>query len=264
MTTVVKSNNVINNINKFIYGWYSIFSLCTFLMIVAVVQMLIYLLTDYKINGIASGEEGSWINWIYLTVSIPFGMSAVIGMIYSIRRDPRFIWYSLVIELCYVASAFSAGMMFTGILIPMLSISNVYKYIKIKKEGPNYNINTNIIHTLLIIFIVGVLLLGVISIEFDTNNKFWWNTNVYGDTHFYQYLDVVTGAFTFIGGVLLLTRNKWSFVSYFICDLFYLLLFFNAHQWTSLGVTITFIIIEVLGYIVWHSESEIEKEQQKQ
>ncbi len=253
-TTVKNNQNNHDKITKFINSWVSIFVFCTFLIIIAIIQMFIYLFANYEINGIANGEEGSWINWIYLVISIPFGMSAVLGMIYSIRRDPKFFYYSLIIESCYIAAGLAAGMMFTAILVPMLSVSNIYKYIKIKNEGPDYQINEKLINTSLILFLALILLLGIISIEFDKNNEFWWNTDVYGETHFYQYLDVITGAFTFAGGILLLTRNKLSFISYFICDLFFLVLFFNAHQWTSLGVTITFICIEVLGYIVWHNE----------
>ncbi len=253
MTTRVE-NKQDSTINNFIHGGWSIIVFITIILVTAIIQMALFIFTNYSINGMEFGEEGAWVTWVFMFVSIPFGICAVLSMILSIRKEAGFMFYALVVEAGYMISGLAAGMMITSLVIPLFSIVNYYRYNKIKKYGPNYEVDKDLWNKILIGCAILILLVGTLSIELDNNNSFWWNEEVYGGRKYIQYIDVVTAIFTLCGVLLTVTRNKYSFLMFIFCDLFFLILFINAHQWTSVVITIIYLCIETLGFIVWHNE----------
>lgn len=244
------------NITNFINSWISIFVFSIVIVLVSIIQILIFTIGGGTISGFNPEDKLSWVAWVYLLISLPFGLASVIGMIYSIRGHSNFLIYAIIVEIGYFVSGLSAGMMFSALAMVLFLFMNIARYWKIKKEGSEYKINTKLVHSIMFVLITMILLFGVVSIELDTNHVFWWNTNVYGDSNFFPYLDVVTAAFTLAGVMMMLSRNKFAYVSFIICDVLFLILFINAHQWSNLVVTAIYIIVEILGFIVWHNKEE--------
>lgn len=250
MTKVIKTGE--DKITKFVNSWTSILILSLVIISVALIQLIVFAFFNGTISGFKVTDDNAWIAWIYLLISIPFGLASVIGMIYSIRGSSNFLFYAFIVEIGYFASGLAGGMMFSALIMGILMWINITRYYYVKKYGEDYSINEKIVETIMWIMVIAILILGIVSIELDNDNVFWWNTNVYGNSKVIPYIDVVTTAFTFAGVMLMLSKNKYAYIAFIICDVLFVILFSNAHQWSNLAVTIIFIITECLGFIVWH------------
>ncbi len=246
-------------VTKFIDSWISIFVFIFLLLIINIVQIVIFIFGG-TISGFQIGESGSWVAWVYLVISFPFSVCSVLSIIFSIRKHHNFLIFALILEAGYTISSFAAGMMFSTTTVVFFFMMNIYRYMKIKAEGPGYSINTKLIKQITFWMVIILVILAVLSIELDKNEVFWWNSNVYEGRNIVKYLDVVAGTITLVGGAMSLTKNKYGFTLFVICDLVYLVLFVNAHQWSNVVITIVFIALEILGYIVWHNHDERSKE----
>ncbi len=248
--------NIQAKTKSFVESNISIIIFSSLLLIVSLVQIFIFLFTDLTMSGFESSDKQAWVTWSYIIISFPMGVASVMSMMLSIRGSKNFIAYALVVELGYTISGLSGGMMYSTIVIVMLLFVNLFRYYKIKTEGENYIVNVKLIYAIMTIIIIALIITGPISIELDDNHVFWWNENVYGETTFIQYLDVITAVFTLMGGVMILTKNKYAFIWFFACDVCFLILFINAHQWSNVFLTLIFIAMEILGFIVWGIEDE--------
>ncbi len=225
-------------------------------VLISIIQLLVFVFGNGTISGFNSSDDLAWVAWVYLAISLPLGIASLVGFILSIRGNPNFIVYSVIVELGYFVSALAGGMMFSAMGMFLFIFLNAARYSMIKKGGPEYDINTRLIHNLMYGLFVGTIIVGIISIELDKDHVFWWNTNVYGESKFFPYLDVITIAITLTGTMMMLSRNKLAYVSFIVCDVLFIILFANAHQWSNMVITFLYIIVEVLGYIVWHNKEE--------
>ncbi len=240
-------------ITRFIESWSSLIFFSSILLAVSLIQLLLFVLSDGTISGSDSDGKTAWVSWAYILVSFPFGVVSSVSMILSIRGHKHFFYWTLGVELGYFISGLAGGLMFSGIIMLSFIIINTIRFVKIKKEGPDYNINESLVNWITLALVIGVLVVGFVSIELDSNNVFWWNTEVYNGTKTVQYIDVVTSAITLVGVMFMLSKNKHGFIMFMLCDTLYLFLFISAHQWSNLAITIMFITVEILGFIVWHN-----------
>ncbi len=260
---IVEEQTIINKkdediITKFINGWSSIIFFTVTLTIVSTIQLLIFILSDGTISGSDSVGKTAWVSWAYILVSFPFGIVSAISMILSIRGHKHFFYWTLGVEFGYLISGLAGGLMFSGIIMITFIFINTIRFLKLSKEGPDYNINTKIVNILTIVFVSIVMMAGIISIELDINNVFWWNTEVYGEFNNLKvvpYIDIITASVTLVGVMFMLGKNKYGFLMFLLCDTLYLFLFIVSHQWSNLAITIMFILVEIMGYIVWHNRS---------
>ncbi len=254
VSVVEKTNEDI--VTRFINGWSSIIFFTVTLFIVATIQLLIFILSDGTISGSDSNGKTAWVSWAYILVSFPFGIVSAVSMILSIRGHKHFFYWTLGVEFGYLISGLAGGLMFSGIIMLTFIFINTVRFIKISKEGPDYEINSSLVNWITLGLVIFVLTIGTLSIELDTNHKFWWNTEVYGEFNNLKvvpYIDIITATVTLVGVMFMLSKNKYGFVMFMLCDTLYLFLFIVSHQWSNLAITIMFISVEIMGYIVWHN-----------
>lgn len=252
-TKVAKTTS--EKISEFMSGKLSVYIFSSLLVLIALIQIIIFACGG-TISGLTNSEDGAWVAWVYMIISFPFGIFSVLATIYTIRRTKNFLVFAYIIEFGYAVSSFAGGMMFSGLIIFVAFALNTYRYTLIKSQGSNYEVNKVKVWTIVSITMFILILFGVITIHLDTNNVFWWNTGVYDKHHLVQYIDVIGGTMAIVGVALTLTKNKHAFTVYIVCDIFYLILFAKASQWTSFAIIFIAIIMEVLGYIVWHCEGK--------
>lgn len=250
-----KKKSVAELSDSFVKSKWSLIILISILMLVATLQIILFVATDHTMSGFGSEDTLAWVTWTYLLVSFPFGICCVASMVLSIRGNKNYFWYNLGVEFGYCVSGVAAGMMSSTMVMLILVFVNTYRFIRIKNDGENYDINAKMVNIFLVASLIVFAIVGVLSIELDKNNVFWWNTNVYEGSKLPLYLDVFTGLFTLAGGILMVSRNKYGFIAFILCDFLFLLLFINAHQWSNVSVTLIFLIIEFLGFMSWgHKE----------
>lgn len=245
---------------KYFDSWISIFSLSLIMVIVAFAQILLFVFSDGSISGFESQDKEAWVTYIYLFTAFPFGISMIFSFILSTRHDQRYFYFAFIVEISYCISGIAGGMMMTTLSIICMIFINITRYTLIRKHGDNYKLDDKLVYIILAIGIFIFITVGVLSIELDDNNVFWWNTNVYGDVHpnLIKYADLLSSLFLVAGGILLLSANKHAFIMWIVCDVLLLILFNNAHQWSNVVLTLVNILMESLAYFAWNYEKTLE------
>ncbi len=244
--------SVQHGVKKFVFSWVSLVLFASILALISIVQIFVFVFTDVSMSGMGSEDKQAWVTWVFMLVSLPFGISSVLGMTFSIRGSNKFIFFALMVNVGYIITGLCAGMMYSAMGMTFMIGVNLFRYYKQKTGGINYSLNKQAANIFLGAFITVFFITGVVSIELDDNHIFWWNEGVYGDSHFTQYMDLLAAVFSFMGGFMILTKNKFAFTSLLICDVFFLLAFIEANQWSSIAITLMYLVVEVLGIIVWH------------
>ncbi len=219
----------------------------TTVIIFAVLQILLFLLTDFEVSG--SSDINHWQSWLYMIIS-PLGASlSLIGYVYTVRVDKRFFIPTAFGQLITLISSFLGGMVWTGGVMFVILILGLVRMLIIRKQGSNYKLNFRLIK---IISIIALIIASVIGIVMATNdsiyNTFWYT----GDTTLaYRILDILTANLAIYGTVLLICKNRNAFIVFTLCNIIFIGMFIVSSLWLNAVQLLIYFVCNICATAAW-------------
>lgn len=242
--------------DKFFKGKWSMISFTLAVLIFGILQMLLFLLTDFEVSG--SSDINHWQSWLYMVIS-PLGAAlSLAGYVYSVRVDSRFFVPTVVGQMITLVNSYLGGMVWTGtIMFVILGFSFARMFI-IKKLGSAYKFNfkkTEII-SYIVVFLLSVV--GIFIALYEPIYSSFWYT---GDTSItYRLLDVLTANLAIIGSVMLVTKNKNAFYIFTFCNVIFIVMFGLSGLWMNSIQLFIYIVCNLCAVAAWTYKSKHEND----
>ncbi len=257
----MESKTLINRIseksNKFYKSKWSFITFLSLIFIVAFIQILLFSLSLISISGFNIGDKNSWASWVYLGISIPGSILSLIGYIYTIRVDSKFFIPTSISGIINTFTSIVGGMMWTGISILIVLFINLYRFSLMKRQGPDYSINEKMTYVIGAILVIIYLILGIVLASIDSTSVIWWNKNAVSG--WVKYLDIFTSSIMLFGAVLLIGKNRMSFLIFLLVNILFIIMFIIASQYLSAVTILIFFISNLLAVLAWSSNNRDKK-----
>lgn len=226
--------------DNFFSGKWSLITFTSAVIICALIQVILFVLGILAVES--TTDITAWQPWVYMVIS-PLGATLSLwGYVYIVRVDKRFFIPTLLGQSITLVTAFLSGMIWTGFVMFAVIACAIYRVELIKKGGTGYKINKKLVYiigttTITISAIIGMIMAGIPAI----GDVFWWKHTDSSMLISYREIDVIGCTLALYGQMFLITKSKYAFILFLICNFFFVALYFASGAWIN-GIQIIILI----------------------
>ena len=236
---------------------YSIPICIFFLLIISFIQIITttVLISTQGIGYVDSpvfGEDLLWVTIISLILTtslIPFTVIAAFKL--GTKEKNAFVYQAIGYSF-FILNDVILGLWFHMTALIIIIILLLRQYINWDKELGNQNFKKLNRYYLFLLYVLAFLL--IFALGYLINLTFWkFNlfSNEFNIKHFIPFLDANILVCSIIGFSLFSKHYKEAYLFFFTSNILSLFLYSIQFQITLIAITLTYILIDILGYINW-------------
>lgn len=247
-------SRLVNAGDKFFHSNISFIIFSVTMIVWGLIMFLIAAFTDYQIGG-TSDITNFWL-YFYLFISISCTTLSLIGYVYVVRIDKKFFWPTTIGQSLTLVMYIFLGLTWTSIAFLIFISTSIYRYIAISKYGSGYEVNTRVLTVVTLCIILIMYVIGFRLILTDHLGA--WSLAADGKEESLAKFDVFSSIFLVIAAMLLVAKNKYSFVVFMVVNVLYLTLNFMATSYVPCLQILIFLTCNGIAALAW---SKRDKEQ---
>lgn len=209
------------------------------------------------VGDITSDSEYSGLGYFQITLSLVANLMVFIGYVLSIRKDKRYIYFSVPGSFLFIINAIILGGVFTGIANFGIAIVSILSYKNFKKETEHHESHdTHSLMTKKMWIWSAVFLIVYIAIFLPISYIFVYDDLSQTSNIICGLIDVVASGMLIVAWYVVLKKSKWGLVIFLIADFFYIIFFVIAGDYISVSNYLAFIIFECIAFVYWYFEEK--------
>lgn len=220
----------------------------------AILQVVLFSTGLLKVQG--TTDINSSRAWIYMVISPIGAILSLVGYVYTVRVDQKFFYYTFFGQIITLVSSFISGMTYTGFVMIVMISSGAWRMYLIRKHGQNYEINKKTFYIIGGIIVAALTIGMTIAAIYIPESSWFWNNKSLA----FRELDVYSCLVAFIGTLFLVTKNKYAFYMFLLCNIMFGILFIASGAWMNAIQLLIYMVCNTCAAAAWTYRSKHPKE----
>ncbi len=254
-------NTTITNISKktqiFINSNWSITLFPGVILLMGIFNLISYRYLGVQVTtpwvnsgGVSYGDANDWIGWIAITISSVGGSISVLGTLFVIRFDKRFIIPIVIGDALVITDAIFAGYVFTALSYLLMMSSGIYSWFVWNNQDDESD-NKSIMNKTWWFIILGLVLTYItIGVVIVLSFPAFFNNS--DDPHnILNWIDIVCSGVVVAAWIVMTRKDKLAFTGFLSTDMLYLITFFIMGYWGTGMSYFVYLFIDSTSMVSW-------------